>query len=85
VNIPDEAVKAAAKSFMIGAWGRYDPEEVPRILNAVRESLVAAAPHLMAQAWDEGYVAGEDHGEWEAAPVREEPSHANPYKQAASG
>jgi hypothetical protein len=33
-----------------------------------------------SDAWDEGFEKGLDRGEWEAAPVREEPLHANPYR-----
>lgn len=35
---------------------------------------------VAAAAWDEGYEQGRDRGEWEAAPVREEPTYANPYR-----
>jgi hypothetical protein len=48
--IPVEAVEAAAKVFAVGMWGHYDPEDVPRISNAVREMLEAAAPYMQAQA-----------------------------------
>lgn len=52
MNISDEAVEAA-----IGAYGGT----VMAIMNEramVRRILEAAAPHLMAQAWEEGFDRG---------------------------
>lgn len=53
-------------------------EAAARYMRA-RSILEAAASHLMAAAWDEGFDKGLDRGEWEAAPVRDEPVHTNPY------
>jgi hypothetical protein len=50
MNISDEAVEASYKGFMeIGRGGT--------IRQAISRALEAAAPHLMAQAWDEGRQA----------------------------
>jgi hypothetical protein len=59
--IPAEAVEAAARKFAVSMWGWYDPEDVPRFSNAVREMLEAAAPHIAAAAWKEGEAAGQDN------------------------
>jgi len=48
--IPDEAVEAAAK-YLTEKFN-WNGELVPA---TAREVLEAAAPHLMAAAWDEGY------------------------------
>jgi len=57
--IPDAAVEAAARAVF---EQQYEPEEWKlvvwqtrqRHLDDARLALDAAAPHLMAQAWDEG-------------------------------
>ena len=51
--IPDEAVEAAAK-YLTEKFN-WNGELVPA---TAREVLEAAAPHLMAAAWGEGYGAG---------------------------
>ena len=49
--IPDEAVEAAAKVM----FEHKDREVTFR--EVARAALEAAAPHLMAAAWDEGFAA----------------------------
>lgn len=61
--IPAQAFEAAVKVFAVGMWGRYDPEDVPRISNAVREMLEAAAPYMLApiaRLADEWHEQGEE-------------------------
>ena len=53
--IPDEAVEAAAK-YLTEKFN-WNGELVPA---TAREVLEAAAPHLMAAAWDEGYEGAVD-------------------------
>jgi hypothetical protein len=68
--IPDEAVYAAAKAY----WQRWDDDKPfdDRMLAA----LEAAAPHMMAEAWDDGHSAGVDHADGlDGGP--------NPYDRAA--
>lgn len=48
MNIPDEAVEAA--SAVVPAGASVDKDDLVAILKA-------AAPHIMAQAWDEGAEA----------------------------
>ncbi|AYR00933.1 hypothetical protein PP636_gp40 [Arthrobacter phage Hestia] len=50
MSIPDEAVEAAAEELKrhVGVKDIY----------AARDILEAAAPHLMAQAWDAGHERG---------------------------
>jgi hypothetical protein len=64
MNISDEAVEAAARAYTHAA--PYLSAE-----NAIREALEAAAPHLMAEAWEQG---------WDA-----EGWQANPYRSAGAG
>jgi hypothetical protein len=68
MNIPDEAVEAAARAL---AERSRCPEEWQWYLSEARTALEAAAPHLMAAAWDEAI-------DWT-------PEHrpANPYRKAA--
>lgn len=69
--IPDEAVKAALSAWAVR--GGLSPKGI------VRNILEAAAPHLMAAAWDEGkdavwtFMSNTD-------PRRDRPS--NPYWKA---
>ena len=49
-------------------------------VRALADALTAAGFGPVKAAWDEGFKKGLDRGEWEAAPVREEPKHANPYR-----
>jgi len=69
--IPDEAVEALAsvlaqEALVEADMGGYgwdaetdSPEQfMPRSRERVREYLKAAAPHLMAAAWEEGELAG---------------------------
>lgn len=53
MNISDEAVDAAMRGFFTN--GIY-PEGGGYIVN-MRAALDAAAPYLMAAAWDEGHAA----------------------------
>jgi hypothetical protein len=62
--IPEAAVEAGARAL---AARNRRPEEWQWYLSEARSALEAAAPHLMAEAWDEGNIAGifdlpsEDH------------------------
>jgi len=72
MDITNEAVEAAARAFHHG-WNPDGPEPFHSLgLARVRSALEAAAPYLMAEAWNEGYKDGRD-GEWE---------DANPYQGA---
>ena len=92
MTISDEAVEAAAATLFRIRTGRDFSEMTggPRHLwvDEARQALIAAAPHLMAQAWDEGAdSAWENSGEgWNG----EYPRHAfekdgNPYRHAGAG
>lgn len=67
MNIPDEAVEAAAQ-----AWEEAceQGKAGPGYRDAWSAAIEAAAPLLMARAWDEGNYAGADRSE----------NHANPYR-----
>jgi hypothetical protein len=80
VNIPDEAVEAAAKAMALAdGFTELDWAMVPRRYSQRFYDLAkAAAPHIMAQAWEEcadGYVdqLANITLEWEELP--------NPYRQ----
>jgi hypothetical protein len=68
MNISDDAVEAAARAYTLAA--PYLSTE-----NALREALEAAAPHLMAEAWEEGADA-----EFQRSVMKRQ-RDANPYKQ----
>ena len=68
MNVPDEAVEAALK-----AWSG-----TPLGGDALMNALEAAAPHLMAQAWEEGEHAGYMNRSAEERHGLE--PHTNPYR-----
>jgi len=77
--IPDEAVEAAAKASF-AARGGVDWDSQSEHLRSTetaftRAALEAAAPHLMAAAWDEGYRECYERQMYEPVPV-------NPYRKA---
>jgi hypothetical protein len=69
MNISDEAVEAAYRAN--GAGGYVNKEDV-------RAMLEAAAQHLMAAAWDQGYKTAMFDREYYSA-------NANPYRAAGDG
>ena len=79
--IPDEAVEAAAKVLALVMRGKkfegMDEYTQAFISDTAKVALEAAAPHMMAGAWDEGAAAGlgwdENRGEDFATP--------NPYRK----
>ena len=75
MNIPDEAMRAAIKAMEtvtpppgveLSEWlSRHGP------FSLLAGAVAAAAPHLMAEAWDEGYTIGNAHnGRRDANPYR---------------
>jgi len=60
--IPDAAVEAAAGAafqFMEDQpWEAASPEETDFFRDAARKGLEAAAPHMLAESWESGAVAG---------------------------
>jgi len=76
--IPDSAVEAAARAFWEDgtnhSWADEDSGVRGECLASMRTALEAAAPHLMAEAWESGwanargnYLAlyqGQDIPEW---------------------
>jgi hypothetical protein len=78
VNISDEAVEQAQEQL--------DAMGVSVSKKYMRAALEAAAPHLMAQAWDEGQSAGYDEGSNLDADdtLTAEPAR-NPYCSAGIG
>jgi len=78
--IPDEAVEAAAAKLP-AIWSSS-----PVYRDNLRAALEAAAPHLMAAAWDEGYLACVDDAfrdkELGKTGQRLEDGQQNPYRKA---
>jgi len=70
IHIPDAATEAAAK--MIAGIEQTDWE---RWEDIAEHALRAAAPFLLAQAWDEGYTMCEVDSPYE-------PDSPNPYRSA---
>ena len=58
MTINEQAIIAGAKAMDSYWGGRYAPDEVEELRGEVTAMLEAAAPHLMAQAWDEGHKQG---------------------------
>lgn len=52
MNIPEEAIEKAARAMTSAVWGELDPVTAGDLV-AARAALSAAAPLLMAQAWEE--------------------------------
>lgn len=70
--IPAEAVEAAQRV----AYERYGSRPDTAYLRTILE---AAAPHMLAGAWLEGYGSGELDGRYDAN-GHEEPNMRNPYR-----
>lgn len=87
--ISDEAVEAALVLSLrqLGLWGRNLPDDLVRARrDSVRELLEAAAPYMLAEAWDEGA----ESVEWceIAIPCGDcdqcrKPAPTNPYRSQA--
>jgi hypothetical protein len=88
MNISDEAVEAAAKPLWEpnehdDTWASEFPTYKDYLKAEARKVLEAAAPYLMAQAWDEGGVAAIER---EHTYGREEKAkYSNPYRSAGAG
>jgi hypothetical protein len=85
--IPDEAVEAAAEALVSSTLGDHGGTNWEDFFEAARKALNAAAPQLMAQAFDEGQKSGMRHADrLIAAAILERPdlpgtlSH-NPYRR----
>jgi len=82
--IPEEAVEAAARAILaagnhVGGWDNLPTFMQDQLVRDARAALEAAAPHMLEEAWEEGYDAGKDWGDKAAkwfAP--DEPE--NPYR-----
>lgn len=81
--ISDEAVEAAAKVLYADKISNHAGDNAPQIIDAcekvARKVLEAAAPHMLADAWDEGCSEGllVNNG-WEEGALE-----ANPYRSQA--
>jgi hypothetical protein len=72
MNISDEAVEAAVEAV----WEHGEVIQTREYAaELARAALEAAAPHLMAVAWDEGLSAGH----------HDRRLNANPYRSAGAG
>lgn len=61
MNIPDEAVEAAAKALYqntLTSWDGAHARTKELCRRDARAALEAAAPHLLAEAWREGCAEG---------------------------
>ena len=80
--IPDVAVEAAAKCTyereMGVNWDGLQSSVKRGYLEDARAALEAAAPHMLAEAWDEGHAAGISH-DFEATTQPRNP-HSKEYK-----
>ena len=80
--IPDEAVEAGLAAHL----SFKNQRSMDNSANLIRRILEAAAPHLMAAAWDEGYLACVDDifrdQELGKTGHRLEDGQQNPYRKA---
>lgn len=69
--IPAEAIEAAAKAAALADnfteldWNMVPRRYTQRYYNFARAALEAAAPHMLAVAWQEGYALGEYNGAYQ--------------------
>jgi hypothetical protein len=84
--IPESAVEAAAKAVFLtgypeGCGVSWDPTSNAAwlVMRDIRTALEAAAPHMLAKAWDEGMEAMYDTTSHEWPPIPEQ----NPYRSQA--
>jgi hypothetical protein len=63
LNISDEAVEAAVDALVGSRLGDYPGISGEEFVEAARAALAAAAPHIAAQAWDEGQKSGLRHAD----------------------
>ena len=73
-DIPDEAIEAAAESLVGSTLGDRSGINWEEFFEAARGAIKAAAPHMLAGVWDEGYTIGTRH---------DGRRDANPYRDAA--
>jgi hypothetical protein len=84
--IPDEAVEAAAEALVGSTLGDHSGTNWEDFFEAARKALNAAAPSLMAQAFDEGQKSGMRHADRLVAaakigrPELPGPLSPNPYR-----
>jgi len=85
--IPDEAVEAAAEALVSSTLGDRAGIKWEEFFEAARQALNAAAPQLMAQAFDEGQKSGLRHADMLIAaekigrPDLPGPLSPNPYRK----
>ena len=91
--IPDAAVEAAARAMAPAVWGPSVWQfaahgEAPadardrvqqQALKDARAALEAAAPHMLAEVWDEGF----EDGKRQDAEGDDGPRFVNPYRSQA--
>jgi len=86
--IPDEAIEAAAEALVGSTLGDRSGINWEEFFEAARLALNAAAPGLMAQAFDEGQKSGMRHADRLRAaqeigkPELPGPISPNPYRPA---
>jgi hypothetical protein len=81
VNIPDEAVEAAAKVLCEQMWENAHEKQRAYAREEARLALEAAAQYIAAEAWDEGEQAGAmNHAAEEYPEVKD---ITNPYRSQA--
>lgn len=83
--IPAQAVEAAAKAifeevFAPNIWVEEDEIYKNQFRDSMRRALDAAAPHMQAQAWEEGYTLG-----YADCANKQESNRPNPYMLNTEG
>lgn len=84
---PSDATDAAVEAALSALFPKGPISEFSRTTweRTVNEILEAAAPHMLAEAWDDAFKKGAEWGEWGAGPATQsEPDNlnANPYRTA---
>lgn len=89
-DIPDEAIEAAAEALVSSTLGDRPGINWEEFFEAARGALKAAAPYMLATAWDAGHSAGDgdQSAMWDARlagkPAKYADVHTrNPYRSQA--
>lgn len=90
IAIPDEVIEEAAEALVGSTLGDRSGIKWEEFFEAARLTLIAAAPALMAQAFDEGRKSGMRHRSRVLAaakigkPELPGPISPNPYRSASA-
>ena len=77
--VPEEAVTAA----LVARAEFKNQRGMDNAANLMRHILEAAAPHMLAEAWEAGFQKGSEFDGWSGAVDNYKPDFTNPYRSQA--